>query len=243
MKSNGKVIRIGLLGPSYAGKTSLLNRFLNNQFNSAYERTNSVENYRKCISVDLENSKAWVLTELIDVFGVDHPLLLKEDPYFTQTFNAVLQNQNFASNDSQENFLYQERPLHAVVVVFDLTDKTSFQQAKNLLSCFKEAEKQRTNEFFTEKILVGNKADLSDREVSTAEVQSVQDNFDIKYFRASALCNLNVDKVFGYIVGKVAKNFEFSQTEESHYLSNEELAVKKPRLCGCSGRNPRCVIT
>lgn len=46
------------------------------------------------------------------------------------------------------------------------------------------------------KVLVGNKADLSDREVKHAEAKALADKFGLRYFETSAKTHYQVDDLF-----------------------------------------------
>ncbi|EAR91266.3 Rab-family small GTPase (macronuclear) [Tetrahymena thermophila SB210] len=84
------------------------------------------------------------------------------------------------------------RGAHGIVVVYDVTDKLSFENVKTWMS---EIEKYAQENVC--KLLIGNKSDLSDkRVVSTEEGQQLASSLKIKFIETSAKNSNNIDSAF-----------------------------------------------
>ena len=76
----------------------------------------------------------------------------------------------------------------AVVIVFDLTDRASFEHVQNWLSAVETHAKENIP-----MLLIGTKSDLeSERKVSKEEGEQFAHKLDIKYGETSALNNYNI---------------------------------------------------
>lgn len=79
-----------------------------------------------------------------------------------------------------------------ILLVYDITDPASFQNVRNWISSITEYAAENVNV-----VLVGNKADMSDkRRVTTAQGQELADEYNIKFFETSAKTKFNVEEVF-----------------------------------------------
>lgn len=113
----------------------------------------------------------------------------------------------------QERFSYV-RPLYykgAVggLIVFDLTNRKSYE---NLNRWFTEVS---NNCVSIPLMLVGNKADLPDREVSPAEIQNLINNHKIQYFESSAKSGQSVNTIFENLSSTLI------MIEEGHFAQEE----------------------
>ncbi len=87
------------------------------------------------------------------------------------------------------------------LVVFDLTRRQSFENAENWI---KEALEESPNQVF---ILVGNKNDLENREISTEEGKAKASELGaIDYIETSALTGENVGEAFRAIGNKLLQD-------------------------------------
>ena len=76
--------------------------------------------------------------------------------------------------------------------MYDVTDRRSFESIRNWISQIQQHADVHVN-----KILVGNKCDMTDEKVvSTAEGQKLADEFGIPFAEVSAKNDINVDKSF-----------------------------------------------
>ena len=81
---------------------------------------------------------------------------------------------------------------HAIIIVFDITDKDSFEHIKNWMLDIDKFAKQGVS-----RILVGNKCDLENqRAVSKDEANEISIKYGIKYLETSAKESINIDSLF-----------------------------------------------
>ena len=97
------------------------------------------------------------------------------------------------------NMYYQNS--HGAVVVFDLGDAETFQQAKNWIQELK---------MFLDKpipiIIAGNKKDLPNRAVSDEDLENLSKENNAAYFYTSAKTGENLNDMVTYLAKEVAKN-------------------------------------
>lgn len=88
---------------------------------------------------------------------------------------------------------------NGVIVTFDITNPTSFNNVKNWLeSIYQHADPSIV------KALVGNKIDLADqRAVSYEEAKRLADSNKMPYFETSAKLNANVDELINFMMEQV----------------------------------------
>ena len=90
-----------------------------------------------------------------------------------------------------------------IIVVFDLTDRKSFDDVKNWIS---ESEKYGNGQAV--KILVGNKCDLfDDRKVSREEAEMFANNENMKYYESSAKLDQHVEAIFSALSGSMKERY------------------------------------
>lgn len=112
--------RLCILGPSFVGKTSIVNRLVNNSFSPYYEPTVRAMAYRKAYNVFEEEDvePQYVELEIIDVFPHDHPLLDKDPDY-----SDLAREMSITLNDIVKNAGDTFTKIHAYVFVYDASNK------------------------------------------------------------------------------------------------------------------------
>ena len=84
------------------------------------------------------------------------------------------------------------RGAHAIVIVFDVTERQSFEHVEKWLGEINKFAKENVLIF-----LVGNKIDLNDKRVVTfEEAKGISERYKIQYFETSAKNNTNVEQMF-----------------------------------------------
>ena len=83
------------------------------------------------------------------------------------------------------------RSADAVVVVFDITAKASFDECDYWLN---EIKTNAPSDII--RILIGNKTDLQGRQVSLEQAQKFAEFHGLKYFECSAFSGLQVKEAF-----------------------------------------------
>ena len=81
---------------------------------------------------------------------------------------------------------------HAILIVFDITDKETFEHVKNWMQDIDKFAKQGVY-----RILVGNKCDLEhQRRVTKEEANEIAEKYGIKYIESSAKETINIESMF-----------------------------------------------
>ena len=81
---------------------------------------------------------------------------------------------------------------HAILIVFDITEKDSFEHVKNWVADIDKFAKQGVL-----RILVGNKCDLEkQRIISKEEANEMAEKLGIKYIETSAKDTINIETLF-----------------------------------------------
>ncbi len=160
------------------GKSSLVNRIVNNSFYTEYSPTTNLQKYRltyRLKSSSQEGEDEYYQIEIIDTFPHDHPFLsvkTKEEQDQTKiTKEKKLQNE--LKQIIENNF--EKQKFHAYIFVYDASDRESFTKLVKMIQTVgliekseKRGKKQMT--FNTRKIVIGNKADLKlEKHVLTKE--------------------------------------------------------------------------
>ncbi|CAB9527816.1 Ras-related protein Rab [Seminavis robusta] len=84
------------------------------------------------------------------------------------------------------------RGAQGILLVYDVTDRRSFESIRNWISQIQQHADVHVN-----KILVGNKCDMTDEKVvSTEEGEKLANEFGIQFWECSAKNNINVDESF-----------------------------------------------
>lgn len=159
-------IKILLIGDSGVGKSSIMLQFVEEEYKNEYACTVGVD--FKSIPITTANNN-FVKLLLWDTAGQER-------------FRTITQ-------------MYY-RGTHVILVIYDVTDRTSFENIKIWL---KEIEKNAPDNVI--KILIGNKSDITDkRTVSKEEAEffSITNGF-VKYFETSAKKKINIEEIFLYI--------------------------------------------
>ena len=181
-----------MLGDVAVGKTSIVTRFVDNEFKSTYHCTVGVEYKVKSLKLDPYtnvNLKIW------DTCG--------EEKYRTITRQYY-------------------RDSNGVVLVFDLTNKNSFDKLSGWLNDIKE---YGPNDICI--ILVGNKSDVQDRKLSLfEEAKKLAMNYKMPYIEVSAKTGTNVLSMFENITKKMIDNISTKKGDEGIMPKNKITLIK-----------------
>merc|ERR1712038_923961 len=90
---------------------------------------------------------------------------------------------------------------HGIIVVYDVTDKESFNNVKHWME---EIEKYAADG--VNKLLIGNKCDLSSKKVvSYDEAKELSDGLGVQFMETSAKNAHNVEQAFQTMAGEIKK--------------------------------------
>ncbi|KAJ5066924.1 ras and ef-hand domain-containing protein [Anaeramoeba ignava] len=120
------------------------------------------------------------------------------------------------------------RNADGIMVVFDLTNTSTFKQVSQWFSEISSYAPKHTNI-----ILIANKSDLTDeRTVSYEEAKKIADEHNCKYFEVSAKNGENLDEAFKTLVADALENFKKIQAEDPNYVLRPTTDVAKTKK-GC----------
>ena len=122
----------------------------------------------------------------------------------------------------------------AIIILYDITEKTSFEHIKYWLVEIDKFAKQGVL-----KVLVGNKKDLEEkRQVSKEEAESLAVQNGLKYIEVSAKNNTNIEELFQDIVKTLIQRHlaainenPFMSGANSNVVKNDKKAEKKNKKC------------
>lgn len=103
------------------------------------------------------------------------------------------------------------RGAHGIIVVYDVTDKESFDHVKQWLN---EIERYASVE--VQKLLVGNKCDLvSKKDVQTETAQAFADKLEIPFLETSAKAATRVEDAFLMMANEIKKTIAVQTTSSN----------------------------
>ena len=149
--------KIIFVGDASTGKTSIINRIIDNPFNDNYEVSIGIDFMSKNIRFRGQNIKI----QIWDSAG-------------QEKYKGLIPS--YVRNSS------------IVFIVYDVSNRSSFDNVPNWISFVKNIEK-------TKMILVGNKTDLQ-REIQTNEGEELSKNEEMLFFECSAKSNDNIKNLF-----------------------------------------------
>jgi len=179
--------RIVIIGDSGVGKSSLLSQFVYNRFVEEYITTIGIDVGFKRVAIPTSNGESKdVLLRLFDTGG-------------QKRFETITEHYQASSTDG-------------LVVVFDVTDITTFERVKILIRRAKEISPLGDS---LPILLVGNKIDLAKlRCVSVTEVETLIQNEACAYIETSAKENQKVQEIFSTILDLILENQLLEVEEE-----------------------------
>ena len=191
-----KAIKIGLLGDSTVGKTAICNSFFNMEFNQ--DMLSTIGSDKLETKYTLKN-------------GVEIKLILW-DTAGQERFRSVA--------------LKALKAVQGIIVVFDVTKKTSFD---NVNSWLEEIKENLQNPCLA---LFGNKIDIEkDKwEVTSEEAKKFATSKKLTYFETSAKTKYGIDEGFSYIANETYKKVEEKNS------GNIKIGEPTKEKTGCFGK-------
>jgi Ras-related protein Rab-8A len=117
------------------------------------------------------------------------------------------------------------RSAQGVILVYDITDKTSFMSIRNWIEQIQLHSESNVN-----KILVGNKCDcIGQRVVSYEEGLELAKDYKIDFIECSAKSDININSIFTTITEQVVKRLE-SEYEFNKMKRNTSIILNKPTI-------------
>ncbi|KAG6762135.1 hypothetical protein POTOM_032620 [Populus tomentosa] len=203
------LIKLLLIGDSGVGKSCLLLRFSDGSFTTSFITTIGIDFKIRTIELDGKRIKL----QIWDTAGQER-------------FRTITTGKPRVLMHELQLAYY--RGAMGILLVYDVTDESSFNNIRNWIRNIEQHASDNVN-----KILVGNKADMdeSKRAVPTSKGQALADEYGIKFFETSAKTNQNVEQVFFSIARDIKQRLSDTDTKA-------EPATSKIHLDQASGSGP-----
>ena len=156
-----KTYKVLLLGDSTVGKTCFLKRYLDDTFQDVYLSTIGFDFKFKTVTLSNGNQ---IKLQIWDTVGEERYRTIAKSYY---------------------------KGAHGIVLIYDITNKTSFKNIKKWISQIKE---ELSNKISI--VLVANKIDMPERIVSEEDGKNLANSMNLQIFEASARDNINVSEAF-----------------------------------------------
>ena len=189
-------ISISLFGEANVGKTCIVGVFLGLDFQEEHLSTVGIEKNNTVI--DLETGEK-VKLKIWDTAG--------QERFRSISLNTLKNSQ-------------------AVIVVFDLTNKETFQRVTDWLKQIRDYSLKLPIGLF------GNKSDLKNKIITQEEIDNLCQKENLVYFETSAKTNSNINEGFIKIATLGYKAFEKEQIRKGNHLKLE-IIKEKSRKKGC----------
>ena len=188
--------KVLILGDGQVGKTSFLTRYVDNFFLESTLSTTGVDYRLK--NVEIEDGST-IKLQIWDTVGQER-------------FNSIARS--------------YYKGVHAIILIFSVTDRKSFDNVQNWLNQIKEEVDEQVT-----LILVANKIDCENREVDSDEGEELANEFNIKFFECSAKTGRNIDLAFDELIKKMVKIVD--KTKDKKIIINQEKPdnIKKGNSC------------
>jgi len=188
-----RVLKVITLGPPAAGKTCIILKSVNSGF--------ALPDGYMC------------------TLGVDFKVK-------TMEFEGIPVKLHIWDTAGQERFLHINRmyyrDTHGVILVFDVTDRHSFESIRTFWEDFKMYEGSQT----IAKVLVGNKVDL-ERKVSQAEGEGLARELGVPYLESSAKSGMGIAGIFERLMENM------KMPEEGEGVTKLKKDIEKEAGCAC----------
>ena len=113
---------------------------------------------------------------------------------------------------------------HGIILTYDISNIDSF---KHIQDIFEIVELNATSD--VRKILIGNKCDKPEREITEEEGKILADEFNINFFETSAKTGYNVNEAFDFLIRDIFQNFK--KTDEYILKLHKDYKKLKNKKC------------
>ena len=193
-------IKLGLLGDSSVGKTSICLTYTEIEFKEDILSTIGADKFEKKIS--LKNGKTIKLI-LWDTAG--------QERFRAAAYKAI-------------------RAVNAIVLVFDVTCRYTFENIDNWLQ---EIKDNFDNPII---ILLGNKADIENpKRVPKEEIEEYAKKKNLTYFETSAKTGQGINESFSYAANEAYDRISLKDNNKIQILKEDEYEI----INGCFGKKKR----
>ncbi len=225
---------------------------MNNIFNNNIKNNNNINN-NYLIEEDNKNEKEKENNSIISLkdsgVGKSSVILLYIEDYFSDSLMSSIgvdfKTKQIEINDrvikmqiwdtaGHEKFrtitTSYYKSAHAIIVLYDITDETSFENIKNWMIDIDKFGKQGVL-----KVLIGNKKDLEKQRKVTREAgESLANKYGINFFEVSAKDNTNIEELFLDTAKCLLEKNENAIVEDigtNVVLNSNKITLKKKKKC------------
>ncbi|GAB5583927.1 ras-related protein Rab-13 isoform X1 [Prionailurus iriomotensis] len=209
-KAYDHLFKLLLIGDSGVGKTCLIIRFAEDNFNNTYISTIGID--FKIRTVDIEGKKIKLQVCSLCLQGCHVEMTLKQVPHSVAEAKflagGILSSESrslcaapqtfrlFRDTAGQERFktitTAYYRGAMGIILVYDITDEKSFENIQNWMKSIKENASAGV-----QRLLLGNKCDMeAKRRVRKEQADQLAREHGIRFFETSAKSSTNVDEAF-----------------------------------------------
>jgi Ras-related protein Rab-21 len=201
---NKNYIKIVLLGDGRVGKTSILKRYIENNFNEREEMTINSLYFEKEMEVNGEKFVfcIWVLF----IFKI-------QDTAGQEKFNALTP-------------IYY-RDAKGAILVYDVSLSETFSRVKKWIEELKAFNKN------TILAIAGNKCDLKKIDIDKEEIYNYAKQEDAKHFFTSAKTGEGLNEIFSYISKKIVETLPLKETKNKKLVITKKnhQNTNNPKCC------------
>jgi Ras-related protein Rab-2A len=208
-----------IVGDSNVGKSCILLKFINANFRDNHDLTIGVEFGTKIINLNKNNLNV----NQCEILNNSSDELISNNNKNNIDNDLLAIKLQIWDTAGQETFKSITRAFYrgaaGVLLVYDLTNRKSFE---NILSWLSEIQLNNINNKPVI-ILVGNKNDLDNREVSYDEGISIAQKYNLLYIETSAKTSFNINLLFI----ELAKNIYLNLNLENNRFENTGVCILK----------------
>jgi len=192
-----KKCQLLIIGDSTVGKTSILSRYTNGEFNPHYLATVGLDFFKKDEIFDGKT----IRIKIWDTAGQERYKSLTQG-YF--------------------------RNAEGIMIVYDVSNSDSFHNLKYWIQSIK-THINIDNEHVPA-IIIGNKIDIFDREVTKEQAEKFAKEENLEYFETSAKNGKGIEECIRFLIKKVLKISEKEEKVEKEYIKIEQENTKKNKV-------------
>ncbi len=112
---------------------------------------------------------------------------------------------------------------HGIVLIYDVTNRKTYDNIRKWLNQIKDEASNKISI-----ILVANKIDSEERQVSVEEGETLAKASNLPIFEASAKDSINVEESFKFLIEQINENIgDFTPTQTSTQLNSKNKSQKK----------------
>ena len=135
----------------------------------------------------------------------------------------------------QEKFRFLPKKYYnnadGIFLLFDVTNEESFNNVSSWMNDVKENSGKTDNNSSITLFLIGNKIDLSDREVSKEQAEKQAKSLGVKYFEISCKINMNIPEVMQSMIMECYKKVNRNEESSFKLKNNKNKKLKKGSCC------------